>query len=158
MSKAAELDLTNRSVNYRNLRIACSVLCGIVAVLLVLLWIRSYSISDKIHIPIFGSQTITSVRGTFSVTLGSKTFQGWGWEWKSIPIDEMMPVAGLGRSWSFRSNPLHMYLLFPHRYSVLIFTVFSLLPWYRGRFSVRALLTVITLVCFALGVAIWLSR
>jgi hypothetical protein len=142
----------------RGLKITVSAVFGVLCVLLILLWVRSYSVSDRIHVPRFGSQTLTSVRGTFSVSLGSETFQGWGWEWKSTPVELMMPVGGPGRSWSYHSDQLHAYLVFPHRFVVLVFAVLAALPWLHWRFSLRTLLIATTLIAVVLGAVMWSMR
>ena len=142
----------------RGLRIAVSAVFGILCVLLIMLWVRSYWVSDRIHVPTFGSQSLTSVRGTFSVSVGRETFQGWGWEWTSTTVKLMMPVVGPGRSWSYHSDQLHTYLVFPHRFLVLIFAILAAVPWVRWKFSLRTLLVATTIIAVVLGLVVWMSR
>jgi hypothetical protein len=98
------------------------------------------------------------VRGTFSVSLGRESFQGWGWDWKSTPVKVMMPVIGPGRSWSYHSDELHTYLVFPHRFLLLIFAIFAAVPWIRWQFSLRTLLIATMVVALLLGAIVWAAK
>jgi hypothetical protein len=71
------------NMTFRKLRIAFSVTCGIVAVLLCGLWVRSYWIADRVNAPLRGKQSfaISSMFGGLTlVTYESRPDPN---EWKS---------------------------------------------------------------------------
>ena len=56
-------------MRYRKLRIAWSVVCGIACVLLIALWVRSYSSLDEVYGNLTGKQkcTVDSLKGRIKV-------------------------------------------------------------------------------------------
>jgi hypothetical protein len=56
-------------MRFRKLRIAWSVVCSIVCVLLIVLWVRSYWIEDSIERISFSQGVISSLQSTYG-TLG----------------------------------------------------------------------------------------
>src|SRR5262245_32774785 len=78
-------------MKYRKLRIAWSVVWGVVAVLLCVLWVRSYWLSDNLVevVPSFESQFIVSERGTVLVS----------YRWVTVPSD------ALSEGWYYWSRP-----------------------------------------------------
>src|SRR5262245_13976922 len=147
-------------MRYRKLRIAWSVGCGLLAVLLIVLWIRSYWVGDFIRFP--ASETsvnVFSVRRTFSISVTPGPVNPpRNWEWESQLVSRMMPVIGPGRSWAYRSDADGKYLVFPHRILTLIFAMLAICgaaPWLRWRFSLRTLLIATTLVAIILGLVVY---
>lgn len=144
-------------MRFRNLRVAWSVACVMLCVLTVRYWIRSYSVCDRIHVPVLGSNSVISVVGTISIS-GRNADPGRGWEMSSTPVSQMMPMIGPGRSWAFGFDQSRIYLVFPHRIFVLIFTVLGAAPWIRWQFSLRSLFVFATLTTVILGAAAYVAR
>src|SRR3954451_974802 len=145
---------------FRKLRIAWSVGCGVAAVLLIVLWVRSYWIGDSLRLPASEIRiSIFSVKGTLSTSVYRRPIRPpQDWEWRSQRVSHMMPVIVPGRSWSYRSDGPGTYLIFPHRFMVLITVVLAAAPWLPWQFSLRTLLIATTLTAVVLGMAVWATR
>ena len=110
-------------MRFRKLRIAWSVAWGVVAVLLVVLWVRSYRVCDVIK-----WQTTTTRTDLFSAT-GAMGIQPsyfsaipeWGWY-----TIELLPFGQRGK-WEYRSDVNVTRLRFPHRLPVTMSGVLAVL-------------------------------
>ena len=116
----------------RKLRIAFSVTCGIVCLLLIALWVRSYRASIKMHV---GDFSVVSCYGRIDVQVFDDPRGTFAWPYQP---------------------------LFKVRHSVLVFATAALgtatwAPW-SNRFSLRTLLIATTLVAVALGLIVWAAR
>jgi hypothetical protein len=150
----------------RNLRIAFSVACGIVCLLLIALWVRSYSQGDYLYWNIFRvrSVTIGSTHGRVMgysdlFTIGpSKTrfrildrdtfFRCFG------PFRGVPPLDFQSRSpiiYGFRTFGVSHWLL------VAISATLAVIPWLKQswKFSLRTLLIAMTLVAVLLAVVVY---
>ncbi len=166
---------------YRYLRIAFTAFCGIVAVLLVVLWVRSYWWND-IFFKRAGS--INQTTTTFGSNNGAVYFIR-----RTIP-NLVSGGTGLGLSLSLNdpygpqanTPPMHGWrlggaeasvaskrfewtissvkqkVMLPYWGPILFFATLAATPWVRWRFSLRTLLLAITLVAVVLGVVVWLMR
>jgi hypothetical protein len=134
-------------MNYRKLRIAWSVGCGIVCVLLLVLWVRSYWRLDRLWYADNRMHECHSIRGWIF--------------YSSYPYK--LPGAGIdsssARAWDFM-NPIGQELVvaFPHWLAVAFASSLVAIPWLRWQFSLRTLLIGMTVVAAALGLVIVLSR
>jgi hypothetical protein len=160
-------------MKHRALRIAWSVTWGIVAVLVIALWVRSsigpdgYSFSDNITWHYEGPNAIevaTQPGGVMILTF----------------VDRPAPpaiAAALSRPWmigwfqTIRSTgvkPLWWFdghfkgaighISIPDWFPVLVCCGLGALPWRSTRFSLRTLLIATTLVAGGLGLIVWLAR
>jgi hypothetical protein len=151
-------------MKYRNLRIAWSVVWGVAAVLLVVLWVRSYWWADLLGYRI-GQTYVAAGSGrgiaffrwtTFqpSVTVGNKV----GWELSEGPtgtIDSSLKPL----EWSLDTNPAAAFGFFisvPCWFCVACSAALSFVALNRYRFSLRTLLIATTLVAIMLGLIVWL--
>jgi hypothetical protein len=135
-------------MKFRKLRIAWSVGCGILCLLLIILWVRSYSHSDELT-------------GTFGNHLGFVIQSEQGQMRYGKPWDEKP-------SWNFDSSPLGDDYPpsfppmggfdWPLWLAVLLTGTLIVIPWLRWRFTLRTLLIATTLVAVVLGLIVWLSR
>jgi hypothetical protein len=151
----------------RKLRIAWSVGCGIVAVLLIGLWVRSQNRQDRlirhsttnIEVRSYRSQTIVEITPDDNIQAISTS-----WEIKSRvadhfwrPISISHPrLAALGVSWGFKQGTYYLFL--PHWLLVLFTASLAVAPWIKWRFSLRTLLIATTLVAALLGAIIYAAR
>jgi hypothetical protein len=145
-------------MKHRKLRIAISAVCGIICLLLVALWVRSYWrydmawwIESKDIVWSFSSN-----KGLLHVERGSvksKASARWGFVTHYRTYD-YHPYFG-SFHYEFAGDK---YVLFPHWLPLLVGTSLALSPWLRWRFSLRTLLIAITLVAVVLGLAIYAIR
>jgi hypothetical protein len=148
-------------MKYRKLRIAWSVAWGVVAVLLCVLWVRSYWRYDLIEGMSFTGSAITkyfrcaSARGQITI-LAVPTYRSAitaaKWRHKSGKPGKGNALGVLG----FHYDELRLGL--PHWLFSIAVAVVAALPWFRFRFSLRTLFIVTTLVAVALGLIVWASR
>jgi hypothetical protein len=145
-------------MNYRKLRIAWSVACGILCLLLVVLWVRSYTCRDGC---------------TLASRLYLDSYYG------RIEYHLLLPPYSQEHDWfyfcdspqlDFAKNPLLEFRLqsgpnrsgrVPHWFPLLLSAALAVAPWIRQlnlRFSLRTLLIAMTLVAIVLGLVIWAAR
>jgi hypothetical protein len=159
-------------MEFRKLRIAWSVAWGLVAVLLCVLWVRSYwwrdsglidiSPSTYIHISSkFGKLIISD--GQVAASAPSRR-----WLYTSLKFRENEPVEK-----DIQGMPLHRGIGFkrvrwkdgsgvilPHGFFVLATLAAAGAPWIPGNysFSLRTLFIATTLVAIALGLIVWAAK
>jgi hypothetical protein len=154
-------------MKYRKLRIAWSVTWGLVAVLLIVLWVRSYWWQDCIvgnlgpHVNLLN---ISSDAGQLKyVDIRRNDISPTKFTIMSRRSDEIMKkvsgfdsnlVAGFG----VRLAPNTWSIAVPHWFAVVLFATLATLPWIRWRFTIRTLLIVTTLVAVVLGLIVWSLR
>jgi len=157
-------------MKYRKLRIAWSVAWGLLAVLLITMWIRSYWWCDFVRGPLYQLRQggITSASGRLMVHHGSKGSlrpPQQVWLLKTISNAEK-----LWRESVVKQKVVPEYFIVSYHYFVspywivCVFVVaFTVLPWSRSivnvrQFSLRTLLIVTTLVAVVLGLIVWAVR
>jgi hypothetical protein len=151
----------------RDLRIAWSVVFGIVCVLLIVLWVRSYRWVDWWQCPIGGNLSlhvqsrrgeisVLHFRGSIQLATGSCSIAG-------IRLSENPGYAMMitGTPSAMRVVPLpdkQVVSELPHWLFRLIGTLIAAtpwLPWHKSSFSLRTLLIATTLVAVVLGLVVW---
>jgi hypothetical protein len=147
-------------MRFRKLRIAWSVASGVVAVLLIVLWVRSYWKWDG----------VTCFRGSRS--FGIESERG-----RVLPYSQALPQQSV--KWLLFSNdiggatpqsthPAFRLVSYPGYFSVCIpywfltaitavLAATPWLPWWSNRFSLRTLLIATTLLAVVLGLAVWVA-
>jgi hypothetical protein len=162
---------------YRGLRIAFSAVCGILCLLLIVLWVRSYQWQDYYCGWVSKSRTVDSLSYRGWISFHSIWFETklWdavhlpGWESTShfIQPDPVLGLPALAPSqrwaWAFhrRPNRTEAILTMPCWFPVLLAATFTAAPWIhqlRWRFSLRTLLIATTLVAALLGTVVWAVR
>ena len=141
-------------MNYRKLRIAWSVVWGVAAVLLIVLWVRSYWYGDVLQFRSFpedfGIGSVHGVIGADGNINPLKYILSSGWKLWSYPtFEEMTPPPFLYECPSLGGFELNL----PHWFLSLIFGTMAALPWIR-RFSLRSLLIATTLLAIVLGLIV----
>jgi hypothetical protein len=144
--------------------------CGIVCILLVVLWWRSYYQFDQLIFPAVGNRLISlgSLKGTFDIgtlvvpseapefaylSLGASSvaIQDEGRTWTEL--NEFR-----GRSWIFQyAQPPNQesWVRMPSWFPILLLATTAILPWIRWRFSLRTLLIATTLIAILLGLIVY---
>jgi hypothetical protein len=149
-------------MRFRNLRIAWTVAWGIAAVLLCVLWVRSYGVVETHFGPQIagGTLTFTSMPSVISVginnqNLGNPTTVYMDVEeWWMLSCPDGKPLYNWWLGW-FRAAYLNV--AFPYWFATLTVAGLAAASWLPlKRFSLRALLIATTLVTVVLGLIVWL--
>jgi hypothetical protein len=157
------------SMRFRKLRIAWSVCWGILAVLLVALWVRSYWWGDTIALPYVNTTHIpaTSYEGWVTLQSSRPYNRLSAWQIKHISIDEQNKaeqkfIASGGlvthRINHFGLDEKHYFFQLPYWFLLLFTAAFIAIPWLPWRFSLRTLLIATTLVAVVLGLIVYAAR
>jgi hypothetical protein len=138
-------------MRYRKLRIAWSVGCGIVTVLLIVLWVRSY---QKPVLVVQSGHSILVMAGTIEVDKRAEFYTAptTDWQMKSDDISSL---------WKPQRENHYQYVsaaTVAIWWPVCPSIACAAAPWFLRRFSLRTLLIATTLVAVVLGLAVWAAR
>jgi hypothetical protein len=153
---------TNRAgggLRFRKLRIAWSVACGVLCLLLIALWVRSYWRYNALFVP-QPKLEIQSIYGVLWACDPGPDFKISNW----FLSDK--DAAGLEKSQIFPSvkslGTFHLYptLAVPYWFLALIAATFGVIPWlpWSTSFSLRTLLIGMTAVAAILGLIVWATK
>jgi hypothetical protein len=155
----------DRSRFIRGLRIAWSVGWGIITVLLVALWVRSYSWRDEIKGPVTATHGtwMTSYQGRLRlITLPNVLYFPSGWKMQSLPPSGttswiQVPSRTLGFDITI-TDKNYFLATAPHWFIILISATLCAAPWVRWRYSLRTMLIAATLATIGLGLVVAFRR
>jgi hypothetical protein len=156
MSVAAGQEHLQRKRPIRQyLQIAMSVTCGVLCLLLIVLWARSYSTMDDVRLPVTSSWVVrvTSIESkvifTYYRTLGPSNIQ-WTTTDFSNAYDRSVTRF---KAWKWVPIAGHLYgFVIPQWFPLLALTSLAIVPWVRWRFSLRTLLIVTAVIAIILGI------
>jgi hypothetical protein len=149
----------DQPLQHRGLRIALSLLCGLLCLLLAALWIRSYTKCDIVYrldnnsnLTTFGSNNGYAyfIHAIAPYSGAKPAAHGW-----RIGGDNATNVLAI---LSWESTPRMSIVTLPYRYLLPIVAAFMLLPWIRWRYRLRTLLIATTLIAVVLGLVAAASR
>jgi hypothetical protein len=162
-------------VRSRKLRIAFSAACGMLCLLLIVLWVRSYSSIDhpraryyllEVFVSTYRGLVITDV--DVNQTSESVHIPNVEWGINSFPMRDkftyyLMNKQNVYSLLGFRWNSVGSIneIDIPFWFLVLMAGGLGTMPWIRQfqwRFSLRTLLIATTLLAAVLGVIVWLIR
>ena len=144
------------------LRIVWTALCVTACVLLVVLWVRSYSRGDSFTYRQGNTWTgVGSVAGGLTASRTSDPYLpfGMGWFLESFGPDEFGDPSASRFIWD--NSPTSRCIGVPHWFAVVIFAVLTILPlrrYFSWRFTLRSLLIATTLVAVVLGLVVYFVR
>jgi hypothetical protein len=140
-------------MRYRKLRIAWSVVWGLAAVLLIVLWVRSYWTCESIA---RWNVELSSGFGVVRFYVSSDTIYD-RWLWSTIRADEVVLDENVDfRTFALRRDTDGGYLNVPHWFLLLVVLLSAVASWtFRWRFTLRTLLIATTLVAVVLGLAVY---
>jgi hypothetical protein len=156
----------------RKLRIAWSVAWGIVAVLFVVLWVRSYWRTDifSFHPRMTASVICQSRSGSLTAAFltlnsNSQTTAGTTWYYRSKPLSvesaDVTPsnLLAFGTTRRVLTNGIANLFRLPEWFCFVAVASIAAMPWFRwsNRFSLRTLLIATTLFAILLGLIVWLT-
>src|SRR4051812_7203329 len=146
-------------MRFRKLRIAWSVFWGIVAVLLVVLWVRSYLYHDRVLIRFRQANHVTGVVSAHgalclgegdTADLGENQFRLITKRARQSLIDDLGPPLKL-HAFGYGD----WYITIPLWLVVIPTIIACFAPWHR--FSMRMLLIATTLVAVVLGLLVYMA-
>jgi hypothetical protein len=152
-------------MRFRKLRIAWSIGCGLVAALLMALWVRSFWTLDMVSR--IDCRNIDTTFGSLDGTLYLAHFNA-KVAYEGHAINPWAP-----RDWSYESHetpgtyhgqfewkrgPTSLNVSLPHWSLAISIALIGAAPWFGRRFSLRTLLFVMTLVAVTMGLVVWASR
>jgi hypothetical protein len=147
---------------FRKLRIAFSAACGIICLLLIALWVRSYTIVDNLTVRV-SSRSMVRLGSALAQTTIEHTSFSWiypgAWHHEAHSSDLLdharseKAVATPPNFW-FGIYPQTTILIMKHWALVLLAGVVGVAPWLPLRFSLRTLLIAMTLVAAILGIIV----
>jgi hypothetical protein len=148
-------------MKHRKLRIAWSVASGVVAVLLVVLWARSFWWEDTLGAPDPTRKAVgaKSGGGWLYIQRGDSIKSRVQWD-QSTETEETRLEEGK-RLFELSKPRLRFrrhYVLIPHWLLAFTIVTVAAAPWLRFRFSLHSFLIATTLVAVALGLIAWASR
>ena len=142
----------------RCLRIAFTAFCGLVAVLLIVLWVRSYWWYDALSFSITSSSKawIFSDRGVLDI---SAPYRGANWSIRKTtrrlaPDD---PVLRVGEFTTYYEHPVRGVYL-PYWSLAGMSAALAALPCIRWRFTLRTLLIALTVAAIGLSLIVYAMR
>ncbi len=163
-----------KPMRYRKLRIAWSVGWGLAAVLLIVLWVRSYWWHERVIWSLGGNDVVQAGH-----VLGQVRISKWQTaapplkaelarvrlsieQWRTTHRNRAdgssidFPRSAIGLGGESTSTHLLLYLPYWFLFGMACFSTAS--PWLRLRFSVRTLLIATTLVAVVLGLIVWAAK
>jgi hypothetical protein len=150
-------------MRFRKLRIAWSVVWGIACVLLIVSWARSYTWGESYSWDVGQVYCSASyLRGAIVLRSLDASHRGnstTGYSWgraRRQRLDETFPIHFYG--FYFRKASGDLSLIVPMWLLIIVSISCAAAPWLAWKFSVRTLLTVMTVVAAVLGIAVWLSK
>jgi hypothetical protein len=140
-------------MRFRKLRMAWSVACGIVFVMFIALWVRSYWIAHGLvytrstTIVLIYASAGTTGGSYISLPRGSRIGNKPGFEWH---YNAVRPDPDL-KPFMWDRRPQSLSVRVPAWCCASFFVLLAALPWIRFRFTTRTLLIATTLVAVVLG-------
>jgi hypothetical protein len=149
------------SMRFRKLLIAWSVLWGFAALLLILLWVRSYMRVDKIWRPTTtkNSWVVWTFRGRVLARIGGNYRGPNELQWAlsrggdEAPTDRSKPTYGFSFGPRYYSMPIWFVAIIAGTLAAIPSAI-KVVPWSK-RFSLRTLLIATTLVAMVLGLVVY---
>jgi hypothetical protein len=151
----------NRPRLVRSLRIAWSVTWGVVVVLLIALWVRSYLAHDRFYgwFHPSGFFQVDSEYGCLDfIAIAERPPLESHWHFDSKDTEKFVGQWALTIPWRPQWSVI---LVVPDWFVFLIVTTAataSWTTWRSARFSLRALLIAMTLVAVSLGIIVWATK
>ena len=148
-------------MKYRKLRIAWSAVCGVVCLLLIAMWVRSYWRVDGITVQKSGEYfQIASFHGKIGYGRTANFKLLWDSDWhrtvQEAPFSDY--IVQREAFYYFRFKPGGSMGNVPHWFAVLVCSIVAAVPWFGWRYSLRTLLAAMTLFAVGMGIVVYLTR
>ena len=148
-------------MRFRKLRIAWSVFCGILCLLLIALWVRSYTVNEVLGTYSGGMYySLQCLCGRISVSRSTPNAGQTVTSWRQPVTDGLREIAHNRENWMgfqyhYQPRPESLRVKLPMWFLFVLVASSAALPWIRRRFSLRTLLIGMTVVAVMLGLVIW---
>ena len=152
-------------MRYRKLRIAWSIACGIACLLLIALWVRSYSNDSAWQTPVIQSGNF-AFYSTPGLMIGALApFVEYA-PHDNLHVSYYIPYHSIGVArrpglWGFTADFWSWWnwvIQVPYWFAVAVAAATGTVPWLRWKFSLRTLLILMTVVTVGLGLAVYTLR
>jgi hypothetical protein len=144
-------------MSFRKLRIAWSMFWGLICVLLIVLWVRSYWWSDVVQViaPTCDARADSANGGTtISVFFDSDREVGYEWNRNSYRHNTAMRPPNATWKFDIYMTRRGLDASLPHWFYLLLTSLVAAAAWIR-RFTLRTLLIATTLVAVVLGLIVY---
>jgi hypothetical protein len=147
-------------MKFSKLRIAWLLACGFAAVLVCVLWVRSYWQRDRLEGPLLnGLFNVWSMGGQVTWLYTELAPGEWKCSTTRIPGEWHAKSIDKGVVYKWSTNPRTLGVAFHYWIPATLCTILAALPWLPfKRFSLRTLLIVTTLIAVLLGLVMWLRN
>lgn len=146
-------------MRFKKTRIVFSLVCGVLCLLLIGLWVRSYWVNDFVGLPTNGTTIISTWLGRICVErLWEQKIDEPGWWWRMSPTDEIPAEVKEAPVWYCFKNSANGWVGFPLWFPTVIFALLGTVHWLSTRFSLRTLLLVTTAVAVGLWLILWMAH
>jgi hypothetical protein len=153
-------------MKFRKLRIAFSAMCGVICLLLIVLWVRSYWWNEVFAFPAGGKRYhAQSLCGR--IVLGRSDFNKGQARtvqlWRQAVTNGLREIAHNGENvfgfeYIHSARPELIAVTLPELFLVAAFAAVATIPWIHCRFRLRTLLIVMTLFALLLGLVVYAIR
>jgi hypothetical protein len=143
-------------VKFRTLRITFSAACGILSVLSIALWVRSYYRTDLLVGPWYwgGSFNFASMQGQVGLAVMPAATLSFGVVRDTSGTLFVNPEYCSRLGFRHSKNAVSHKIVIPYWSLVCTTLPLTFVPWIRTRFSLRTILIGMTLVAVALGLVV----
>jgi hypothetical protein len=138
-------------MRYCKLRIAWSVGWGILCLLVIALWVRSYRWCDIVEGPFIGSSGFQLASQNGDVSCRKYRGSQAGWAISSIEMDVLRTRLGWSPSGFYWNFAIESFVQVPHWFLLCIVATLAAVSWLPWRFSLRTLLIAMSLIAAVLG-------
>lgn len=151
----------------RKLRIAVSSFFGVLTLLLVGMWVRSYWLSDVVNSPVPGNMCffVRSQGGCLTILMLKRHMHpNWptGFIWTEHPASVDRQQGVTPANWGYFPSPGSgdWTLVIPQWFLAVLMATIGIAPWavQLNQFSLRSLFIGITLPAMVLGLAVWAGQ
>ena len=145
----------------RSLRIAFSVVFGVLCVLMIACWVRSYWWMDSVTLRLSRSEYVQvhTGDGRMCIWFEHKPTKTWFYL-SSDPVTIHTPPDADNRiPWfDVHSWPTFTRVYTAHWFLMVLAGSFAVIPWCPSRFSLRGLLIAMTAIAVIVGAIVWVDR
>jgi hypothetical protein len=160
---AARIELPQPSPrpSVRGVRIGTSAFFGMLTLVMVLLWVRSYTYSDQVWLTLLPSEHINLIAADARMCVWFEHQPTIYWfEWRSHRIMAHISALSNNRIPAFDLNfwPTFARLYIAHWVLAVAAACLAVAPWLRLRYSLRAILLAMTAIAVLVGMIAWIDR
>ena len=143
------------------LRIGFSASCGIVCLLMIAWWVRSYTWADGFHVKLLPSEYVQVHAGAarMCIWFEHKPINKWcSWHADRI-TEDMLPEDGNRIPWlDIHSWPTFTRVYTAHWLLTVVAGSLAVIPWCPRKFTLRGLFVAMTVIATVVGVIVWVDK